>query len=70
MPWDPVLRGPLLPLAFAASSAFAFASSGTCLAGYYRAEMGSTYPPSASLGKLYLPRPTRPWVPSWVPLKA
>jgi len=69
MPWDPVLRGPLLPLAFAASSAFAFASR-TCLADYYREKVGSTCPPSASLGKLYLPRPARPWGPSLVPLKA
>jgi hypothetical protein len=64
IPWVPVLRGPLLFLAFAAISAFAFAS----------VVMISIWPEvhrllksnrlSASLGMPYLPRPSRPWEPS------
>ncbi|KAL2066928.1 hypothetical protein VTL71DRAFT_1352 [Oculimacula yallundae] len=70
MPWEPVLRGPLLPLTFAAKSALAFAS-----AQFHQREsaIGAWYPtyqPFASPGKLYLHHPSLPLGLSSGPSKA
>lgn len=69
MPCAPVFRGPLLPLALAASSALAFASADK-VSGIFETLGVPTYQLSASLGMPCPRRPSRLWDPSLVPSKA
>jgi hypothetical protein len=64
IPCAPVLRGPLLFLAFAAISAFAFASVVMISIWVEVHGLLKSYRLSASLEMPYLPRPSRPWGPS------
>lgn len=69
MPWVPVLRGPLLAFAFAASSDLAFASVGCSLGTCRVLRPEFTHRLSASRGTLCLPRPSLSSL-SWELLKA
>jgi len=69
IPWAPVFRGPLLPLAFAAISAFALASA-THQLKFKTCGPWKTNQPSASLEMPCLPHPSLPWELSLGPSKA